>query len=93
MFELVRKNSGGGGLLTAVHKSLKPVSVSNEDEKEILVVEANIATSKVRFFNGYGPQENASEEIRKSFFSQLDLEVKRSKLLDRWYVLKWTQRE
>ena len=28
LFEHVRKNSTGGGLLTAVHKNLKPVSVS-----------------------------------------------------------------
>ena len=32
MFEHVRKNGGGGGLLTAVHKNLKPVSVSDETE-------------------------------------------------------------
>ena len=38
VFELIWKHSGGGGLLIAIHKSLKPVSVSNEDEEEILVV-------------------------------------------------------
>ena len=79
-FELVRKNVGGGGLLTAVHKSLKPVSVSNEDEEEILVVEANLGESKVRFINGYGPQEKAPEQSRRSFFHQLDLDIKKSKL-------------
>ena len=43
VFELIRKDSNGGGLLTAVHKSLKPVSVSNDEEEEVLVVEANLS--------------------------------------------------
>ena len=81
-FEVIRKNLGGGGLLTAVHKSLKPVSINNndDDDEELLVVEANISETKVRFINGYGPQEKAPEESRKSFFNQLDLEVKKSKV-------------
>ena len=37
-FEYLRENSIGGGLLTAVHKSLNPVSVSNDTEEEVLVV-------------------------------------------------------
>ena len=41
-FKLVQKNAGGRGLLTADHKSLKPVSVSNEDEEEILFVSKQI---------------------------------------------------
>ena len=39
IFEHIRNLSAGGGLLTAVHKSLKPVSVNNEESEEILVVE------------------------------------------------------
>jgi len=80
VFESIRKNSGGGGLLTAVHKSLKPVSVSNEEAEEILVVEAKLPEFNVRLINGYGPQEKSSEDIRKSFFEQLDLEIKKAKL-------------
>ena len=54
IFEKVRKHSNGGGLLTAIHSSLKPVSISNDDDdEEILVVEAKIGNSKVRFI--YGP--------------------------------------
>ena len=79
-FEHIRKNVGGGGLLTAVHKSLKPVSISTDEEEELLVVEANLFKTKVRFINGYGPQEKAPEDSRKSFYSQLDLEIKKSKL-------------
>jgi hypothetical protein len=41
IFEKIRKEVNGGGLLTAVHKNLEPVSVGegNEDD-EVLVVEA-----------------------------------------------------
>ena len=80
VFEHVRKSSGGGGLLTAVHKSLKPVSVSDEDEIEILVVQGNIKNNAVRFINGYGPQDesNSSDEEKLAFFNRLDTEVKSS---------------
>ena len=78
----IRKKSGGGGLLTAVHKNLKPVSVSDEDETEILVVEGKIKNKSVRFINGYGPQDeaNSSDEEKNEFFNRLDVEVKASKL-------------
>ena len=80
IFEQIRKNLGGGGLLTAVHKSLKPITISTDEEVELLVVEATLLETKVRFINGYGPQEKAPEDMRKSFFMQLDLEIKKSKL-------------
>ena len=32
MFEKIRKTGGGGGLLTAVHKNLNPVSVGDETD-------------------------------------------------------------
>ena len=73
---MIRKDKGGGGLLTAVHKTLKPVSVSEEDDTEILVVQGIVNDSKIRFINGYGPQENYNEERRGKFFSRLDLDVK-----------------
>ena len=81
MFEMIRKNGGGGGLLTAVHKSLSPVSVSEETEVEVLVVQGNIGNNKVRFINGYGPQEG-SEETNSPFFNRIDLEVKSAQLAE-----------
>ena len=51
IFERVRKIGGGGGLLTAVHKNLNPVSVGDECEEEVLVVQADILDKKVRFIN------------------------------------------
>ena len=78
-FEYIRTNGGGGGLITAVHNSLHPVSVGNEDETEVLVVEAKVDDSKIRLINGYGPQETDEEES-KAFMNRIDLEVKRAKL-------------
>ena len=78
MFEHIRKDKGGGGLLTAVHKNLHPVSVSDESDVEILVVQGSINNKKVRFINGYGPQEKEIDENRMKFFNKLDFEVKRS---------------
>ena len=80
IFEHIRNLSAGGGLLTAVHKSLKPVSVSNDDTEEILVVEGKVSNSKVRFINGYGPQESSPEDVRKLFFDRLDFEIKSAKI-------------
>ena len=80
MFEHVRKERGGGGLLTAVHKNLKPVSVSDENEVEILVVQGTVNNEAIRFINGYGPQDdaNSTDENKMEFFSRLDTEVKSS---------------
>ena len=82
IFEKIRKKSGGGGLLTAVHKNLEPVSVSsdeNEDD-EILVVEAKLQTQKIRLVNAYGPQEDEVEDLKKSFYNKLDEVVKSAKI-------------
>ena len=79
LFEKHRKSMGGGGLLTCVHKSLEPMCVSEESEVELLVVQAVIGNRNVRLINGYGPQESGGSN-EDSFFSQLDIEIKRSKL-------------
>ena len=79
-FEYIRENNAGGGLLTAIHKSLNPVTVSNDTNEEVLVVEATIANNKIRFINGYGPQEDEKDKIREGFYSRLDQDTKSSKL-------------
>ena len=80
MFETIRANKNGGGLLTAVHKSLDPVSVSEPAGTEILVVEGKIANENMRLINAYGPQEVSTKEnneAKVSLFNALDLEIKR----------------
>ena len=69
---------GDSGLLTAVHTSLEPMSISEECEVEILVIQAVIEKQNVRLINGHGPQEGGGNN--KIIFNQLDIEVKSSKL-------------
>ena len=59
---------------------MKPVSISNEESEEILVVEGKLSNIKVRFINGYGPQETSPVEVRKPFFDRLDFEIKSAKV-------------
>ena len=81
-FESIRDNSDGGGVLTAVHKALEPIQIPVDDENEIVVVEATLKmlNKKVRLINGYGPQENLPEDKRRSFYNQIDLEIKKAQL-------------
>ena len=83
IFENIRNKTSGGGIMTAVHKALQPINVSEDVEgEEILVVEATIGGNKrkIRLINGYGPQEGDDEKTRKSFYSRLDFEVKRAQI-------------
>ena len=79
-FECIRTDFGGGGLMTVVHESLNPVAVTNEEAEELVVVEGMLNTCNVRFINGYGLQESASIDSRKSFYDALDLEIKKAKV-------------
>ena len=56
------------------------MNVSNDTDEEVLVVEAIVANSKVRFINAYGPQEDDKDEVKEAFYSRLDQETKSSKL-------------
>ena len=70
VFYSPRPNSAGGGILTAVHEALEPTDISNNDDNvEILTVEAKIKNQKVRFINGYVVQENTSEDQKWSFMT------------------------
>ena len=79
-FEHLRKDKNGGGLLTAVHRNLKPVSVPSNEDTEILVVETKTENIKTRYINAYGPQENCVEEIKTIFYNELDTEIKKVRL-------------
>ena len=70
MNAILRENSAAGGLLITVHKPLKPASVSNDYEREVLGVEVTIASKKVRFINSYGPQKDEIKDIRECFFQK-----------------------
>ena len=63
VFENVRNQNEGGGLMTVIHNNLEPIMISRESESKvsqnIMVVEALLGKNKVRFINAYGPQENS----------------------------------
>jgi exonuclease III len=78
IFEKVRKNKGGGGVMIAITNDIEgvPVIVSNHDEEvEILVVEVTINSMRIRFLTGYGPQEDSSEDIINKFYAGLEEEI------------------
>ena len=56
--------------------------ISENDESEILVIQAKIGNYDCRFINAYGPQEYAKSEEKTSFYSKLDQEVKNAKLFE-----------
>ena len=82
LFEIIRQNSEGGSLLTAIHDNLNPIFISGgETDDEILVVQANFGNEKCRFINAYGPQESEDRNKVIQFYSKLDQEIKNAKIL------------
>ena len=80
IFEKVRDNKAGGGLLTAVQEDLEPVLVAvGEDGVEILVVEAAYGSDKFRIINGYGPQEDDETHDVLNFWQSFEAEVIKAK--------------
>ena len=76
IFEKVRP-SFGGGLLTAIKQSLKPVLISPcNDEADILVVQCQVNELKIRVINGYGPQEGEQLSNRLNFWNSLDVRAR-----------------
>jgi hypothetical protein len=59
-FESIREQGQGGGLLTLVHENFEPVFIPNGNtskmSENVLVVEANLGKSRVRYINAYGVQ-------------------------------------
>ena len=76
VFELLRKQSGGGGLATLVKADLSPVWVAEGDDLvEILVVDIHIDSRSVRIINCYAPQECDSMERKIAFWARLHNEI------------------
>ena len=77
-FDLVRSESGGGGVTIMIENSLEydPVLImKGDDSVELLVVEINVEAMKIRLMTGYGPSENDCENKVKEFYSRLDEEI------------------
>ena len=56
VFEKLRENTEGGGLMSVIHENLKPILISDE-HSEFLVVDVTGNFGSIRLINCYGPQE------------------------------------
>ena len=81
VFEHLRENRDGGGLLTAIHSSIDPdpAVIPTEADVDLLVVHCRIGSLKIRVINGYGPQED--EEVIKidNFWQSVEAEIECAK--------------
>ena len=74
IFEKLRENNEGGGLMSIIHENLNPILIF-DDHSEFLVVDINGNFGSIRTINCYGPQENLSLEIRTAFFVELETRI------------------
>ena len=78
IFEAIRAKQGGGSLV-GIKGELQPVLISEyKDTFELIVTEVKLENKRIRIMTGYGPQENAENEDKISFFSKLEEEIARS---------------
>ena len=71
IFEKLRDNNEGGGLMSIVHNNLKPVLIPS-DSSEFLEVDIFGNFGSIRTINSYGPQEYWSWEVRANYFTELE---------------------
>ena len=57
IFEKIRENNSGGGLMTIVHKNMKPNEIP-DSHSEFLEVDIDGKFESIRTINCFGPQEN-----------------------------------
>ena len=70
------RNSSGGGLLTAVDPVLNPVLIEPKNEEaEILTVQIKLKDKNLRMINGYGPQEDDTQQKKLNFWLGLEEEI------------------
>jgi exonuclease III len=89
VYQLVRKESQGGGMAIAAKKDLNPVWMwEGNDETEVLAIQISVKEMKIRCVNAYGPQENASVEKKDNFWKRLSYEVLEANHHDAGFVLE-----
>ena len=79
-FEAIRSKEKSGTII-GVHKSMKPVLISEYNTAcELLVVEVNVNNKQIRMISGVEPHESKTEEIRMQFFIALEEEINKADL-------------
>ena len=68
MFEKIRDNKLGGGLVIGALKSLNPIWLNyGGSEAEAFTIQISVKNMKIRLVNAYGPQEY-DDFHKKKFF-------------------------
>ena len=75
IFENLRKEKQGGGLLTAVDLDLNPVLITSNEDVDLLVIQFEIENNKIRSINGYGPQEDDEDFKINLFWQSIETEI------------------
>ena len=88
-YELLRKNSNGGGLCIGVNKDIRSVWISQgDDEVEALTVEIWAYDFPVRVVTAYGPQLSDSLERKQKFWHFLEREVLNADKVGAGFILQ-----
>ena len=89
IYELIRKNGGGGGLAIGIEKNLKPVWIDEgNDDVEVLIIEARADDFKFRCVGAYGPQESEKVEKKTKFWARLSNEVENAATSEAGFILQ-----
>ena len=78
VFEKVRQQKSGGGLLIAVENNLNPVLIDVDDSVEVLIVKINLPIGNAFVINGYGPQETEEFTKRVKFWQSFEVLIKKA---------------
>ena len=89
IYELLRKNSNGGGLCVGVLIDLQPCWLSQgDDEVEFITIEVWIDDFPIRVLNAYGPQLGDSKERKDKFWESIETEVKNAEVAGAGFILQ-----
>ena len=75
VFEYIRTEKGGGGLMTAIDVNLNPEIVTEGTESEVLTVQIRAGNVDIRIINAYGPQEDEGMSEIVQFWLDLEGEI------------------
>ena len=90
IFELVRQNKEGGGLVLGCAKELQPVWLrEGDDQVEALSVEIILKRMKIRCVVAYGCQESDNVERKEAFWKYLDEDVCQANTSSSGFVLQF----
>ena len=89
IFELLRKDSAGGGLAIGAKTDVEPVWLSEGDDLvEVLVVQVKVGDLIIRCVGAYGPQEKDAIERKNKFWERLSHEVEEAQMNNSAFIIQ-----